>query len=137
KFLHDKKFFGSALQPKFELLSAMALAGIDSTQKSIEVLTNLTQNYSSTPEAEKAAEILLAYKMHKSEQETRNTGSGTKYSFQPENIHYAVLVLPGKKANLNQIKSRITDFNKEQFSGTSFSIESLILGDDHIVLIKE
>ncbi|TNE82138.1 MAG: tetratricopeptide repeat protein [Bacteroidetes bacterium] len=143
KAQNDKQYFGSYLQPKFELLEAVVYGEIDSTERCIKELENVTLTYASTPEALTATRMLNAYKKKLAEDKMSSGSDSTakkqSYQFNPNSKHYFMLLLPAVKGklNLNNVKAKISDFNAKQKAGTSYAIDDLFASSRQFVLVKE
>lgn len=137
---HDGKYYGSNLQAKFDLLEAFYYAGIDSTKKTINLLTDITVNHSGTAEALKAQLILNQYESKIAKQKDTTSASKSKgsFTFAPNARHYVMFAMPeGKGMTLNQARARFNDYNKSQYPSESFSVEEMLVGKRTLVVIKE
>jgi tetratricopeptide (TPR) repeat protein len=138
---NDREYFGGVLQPKFELLAALAYAGQDSTERCVLLLEELAVNYPNSPEAQKAQQMLDAYKRQKSGQPhiADDSSKNVAYRYAPGSKHYFLFLIPEEdtKANTNLIRAKFTDFNASYQQGKSFSVENIVAGKSQMVLIKE
>jgi hypothetical protein len=134
-----KRFYGSTLQPKFDLIEAIYYIEKDSVSKGVNILKGISENYPNTLEAKRAEDMVNAFKKVNSVQVANAEKSGVKYVYSPTANHYAMFVLPeGKqKLHINQLKAKISDFNKLQFASETFSVESALVGNKSVVLVKQ
>lgn len=134
-----KRFYGSTLQPKFDLIEAIYYIEKDSVSRGVNMLKGISENYPKTFEAKRAEEMVNAFKRVNSVQAANSEKSGVKYLYSPTAIHYAMFVLPeGKqKLHINQLKAKISDFNKQQFASETFSVESALVGNKSVILVKQ
>ncbi len=146
KKLHDEKYFGSQLQPKFELLKAMSYSKMDSMESTITNLEALVRNYPTAAEALVAQRMLNVYKRNKSQSEaaakdtsSAASGSSVSYVYQPEGTHYFLLLLPPVKGklNVNLVKARFSDFNKTNASDRTYAVDDIAVGDRQFILVKQ
>lgn len=133
----DTKYYGSAIQPKFDLLEAYALAKIDSVNKCILVLEDLVVNYPTSKEALEAQKIIQAHKTLNAKKQIEDKTS-VPYLFKPNEKHYLIMIAPENKSiSMNQVKARFSDFNKKQVADKSFSLDDLLVGTRQVLLVKE
>ncbi|MBI1222368.1 MAG: tetratricopeptide repeat protein [Bacteroidetes bacterium] len=133
----DKKHFGSVIQPKFDLLEALAYGRMDSVDLCIKKLRQLVANYSGTEESLQAQKIINSYERLNA-QNTVKEATSVPYAFNPTGKHYFIMLVPeGKSVSINQLKARFADFNKRQLPGQSFSIDDLLVGDRQLIVVKE
>ncbi len=140
---NDKAYFGSYLQAKFELLEAVTYGKLDSIERCVKELEEVTLSYASTPEALIANRMINAYKTVQAEKQKGNPADSSAkkggYQFNPNAKHYFMLLLPAVKGklNLNATKAKISDFNSKQKAGTSYAIDDLFAGGQQFILVKE
>lgn len=133
----DQKYFGTPLQPKFDLLEALSFARMDSVTRCIDLLGSLVNNYPTSAEALEAQQILNAYKKRQNKSGIEEI-TDVPYAYAPGNTHYFLMLIPeNKKISMNQLKARFSDFNSKQISGQSFAIEEMLVGTRQLLIIKE
>lgn len=133
----DKTYYGTVIQPKFDLLEALSYARIDSVATCIRLLEALVANYPTTAQGLEAQQILEAYK-RKSSVSGIEEVTKVKYSYIPENKHYFIMLMPERKTvSMNQIKARFSDFNKKQMPDGTFAVEELLVGERQFLVVKE
>jgi len=133
----DKTYFGTPLQPKFDLLEALSYGRMDSVSRCILLLKNLVANYPTTAEALEAQQILNAYVKAQNKSGIEEV-TDVPYAYVPGNKHYFFMLLPASKnISMNQVKARFSDFNAKQMVGQSFSIEEMLVGERQLLVIKE
>jgi len=133
----DKVYFGTPLQPKFDLLEALSYGRMDSVNRCIGLLRNVVANYPTSAEALEAQQILNAYEKAQNKSGIEDV-TDVPYTFNPGNKHYFIMLLPAKKnISMNQVKARFSDFNSTQMVGQSFAIEEMLVGDRRLLIVKE
>lgn len=133
----DQKYFGSPIQPKFDLLEALTYGRMDSSERCIRMLKQLVNNYPTSAEALEAQKIINAYEKINAKEGLEEV-TKVPYAFAPTNKHYFMMLLPEKKSvSMNQLKARFSDFNKRQVAGSTYAVEELLIGDRRFLVIKE
>ncbi len=133
----DKTYYGTVIQPKFDLLEALSYARIDSVATCIRLLEALVANYPTTAQGLEARQIIEAYK-RKSSVSGIEEVTKVNYSYIPENKHYFIMLMPERKTvSMNQIKARFSDFNKKQMPDGTFVVEELLVGERQFLVVKE
>ncbi|MDX5320723.1 MAG: tetratricopeptide repeat protein, partial [Bacteroidota bacterium] len=137
KLAFDRDYFGTPIQPKFDLFEALAFGRMDSVDRCILLLEQIVANYPTSAEALEAQKIITAHKS-KVQEEGLEAVTNVPYVFNPEGKHYFIMVMPESKSiSMNQIKVRYSDFNLRQLPGQSYAIEELLVGSRQILIVKE
>lgn len=123
-------------KPKFALLSAMSLGNIAGKEKYIAAIKEVIAKFPETPEQKRAKEILrlldggeAAYKEIVGEKNA-NLETGI-YKRDDESMHYIIVVLTGKNARIEEAKSKIADFNADNYKSKNLKTSNVMLGDDN------
>lgn len=128
------RFNDPELIPKFEYLKALSLAKVDTRDALIEQLKHIITNYPSS-EVKPMAEELLAYLESGAVPDTSGivqdggVTDGQLYMPSPQSYHLFVLIVDVKTANMNSIRSLLSDHNANSFSTKNLSVSSLFITD--------
>lgn len=138
KKLNDQKYFGSSLQGRFELLYALTLSKTDSIPVVIKQLELVVENYSPSEVAQTAKNMLDAYRKSTGKGPENGTNpEAANFKYNPSGIHYFILVVPDMRENMNAIKAKFSDYNKEFNNAESFAVESMLIGKQQALVVKQ
>ncbi len=122
------------LRPKFALLEAMCIGGLRGKDEGIKALKAVKTSYPNTEEAQKAAEMLkyLTGAADPSEPgiEKPKDLPQDVFVFNENSIHFVIVVLDDKKANMDQAKAKITDYNNKYYSVDKLKASGLLLANE-------
>jgi hypothetical protein len=133
------KKFGNTypLKPRFALLAAMCVGGIEGIDSYIKALKSVSVSYPNTEEDKKAKEMVALLSNTKSNDKSstpqvvknENDANKPKYPFDTEinTGHYVLVVFEDTKANVNDFKNKITDFNTKNFNLLRLNVSTLML----------
>jgi tetratricopeptide (TPR) repeat protein len=131
------KFPGdTALIPRFEYLKALAIGKIEVVDSLVAGMQRVLTRYPKSPVhplAQKVLDYLKNQRNSKGEPIMSDTTalpeSITKlYTFNPNSIHFFILIANNNKVDINALKIRIADFNTKSHSLEDLHVNSLILG---------
>jgi hypothetical protein len=131
------KFPGdTALIPRFEYLKALAIGKIEVVDSLVAGMQRVLTRYPKSPVhplAQKVLDYLKNQRNSKGEPMMSDTTalpeSITKlYTFNPNSIHFFILIANNNKVDINALKIRIADFNTKSHSLEDLHVNSLILG---------
>ena len=129
----DSLYPNNPLQPKFDMLAALALAGADSLEAFTSALENIVTKYPDDEVATKAQNILNLIKSEKKDE----VAIEDLFNYKPKEEHYTLMMLPGRSKLATTVKNKLADFNTKNFSLKKLRISSLLFGSDQtLVLIK-
>ncbi len=120
----DRKHAGNAYQSRFDYLHAICLIKTGNTDKGMDILKQIIQDYPSTPVAQQAQGTMEAWERIKTasadknaDKEKENAPVSDEMLWKTwdgkEELFY-LLVFP-KGSNTNMIRAALNDFNKENF----------------------
>ena len=129
----DSLYPNNPLQPKFDMLRALSLAGSDDMEPFIEALNKVINDHPDDEVADRAEAILKL--INKGEE--KEEASGGVYNYKPKEEHYAIIILPAKSKDATSVKNKLADFNTKNYNLKKLRISSLLFGNDlTLVLIK-
>lgn len=129
--------------PKFEYLKAISLVKTQGVDSMIVQLQHIITNYPNS-EVKPLAEQLLAFvtKTDKDDEEIIvkdgiETTPEPKYLPSSDSYHLFILIVDVKTANLNSIKSLLSDHNSMNFGSQNLTISTLFLNDTrHMITVS-
>lgn len=140
----DSAFSEDPLAPKFALLRAMAYGGMTQRDSMTQQLVDVTQLYDGTPEAAEAQRILQAmgYQPERNvpaEQPKDSVAdllADSPYKYEPAGRHSVIIVVDDAKANINQLKVAVSNFNLKNFNQDKLKVSSVVYGRSKIISVK-
>ncbi len=132
----------SVLMPKFEYLRALSLGKIEVIDSLVVALYKITRDYPES-EVKKLAEQILASlgDQRNSQGEPLLPDSAGQveqgpdlYAFQPESVHFYVLVVDGSQVDVNALKIKIADFNTRYFSMENLMVNSILFDNNRSMI---
>lgn len=126
----------NVFRSKYMLLKAMATGQNQEDKKQLlPILKQVIDEYPETAEAGKAQEMIDI--INKGYSKNTEVDFSNKSPFQyDDNVELHVIIILPERTSNNGAKARITDFGREFFSQKRLRIDSKILGEDGIVLLK-
>jgi len=128
----DSLHKGSPLAPRFGLLKAMAAGKMNGKEAYIAQLEKVVKTYPNDPVKLTALEMLKVLRQTPDSTIAINKQEKPKviYSFlNPLEKHYYVSVFDPEVKVVNDIKTRISDFNQRNFSLQSLQVQNLYMPD--------
>ncbi len=121
---------------KLLLLRAFSLIGKQEPSRAIKALENITKTDSIVYNT--AIHLLLAIKdPTKINKANSQALAGSPYLFSSTSPHVVVLVLEKNKADINYLKTLISDFHSKSIGNEMFEISALLMGvEKHLIIIK-
>lgn len=130
------------LKARFVYLNALAYGKEDDQPAFRNLLQNIIQEYDDTP-VHQPASVLLA-SMEASETEMAEDGETpattpempeiedieSPFTYDPENVHFFVLLLDVNQHEVAGISSRISDFNEERYADNDLTVNNVYFEDD-------
>ena len=124
-------------RPKYMLLKAMCLGQrFDKKDTLIPVLDQVITEYPKTPEAGKAQEMKSIILNGYSQNVVADFGSKSPYKYN-DRVPMTVIIFPNESQSTSDVKSRITDFNREFFSRDKLKLKSKVFQEGSIILVDE
>ncbi len=118
---------------KYYMLRAMATGGMRDLGLYRAALTEVSSNFPGTDEA-KAAEDLLAVLDRSKESPGRPAPAEGTYKAD-QGQHYFAVIVPNKGNDINEIKTKLADFNTTFFRQPGMQITNSFLDADHQVIL--
>lgn len=134
------KYAGNALMPKFALLKSLAIGQTRDVEAFKTQLLDVIKTYPNDPVREKATELL--------ESLLRVQGGGpnfnqkpteivNKYTYKADTTHLFAVWIKDKKANLNNMKNGISQFNQDSYGSAGLIITTMLVGANSQLLIVQ
>lgn len=123
--------FGAAhsLQPKFALLAALCTGNLQGRDAYVRSLTEVVAKYPNTDEQRRAREILRLLGEWRGALPGEEKIQDTQFTYEPDQLHYIVINFE-QEIKLNDVKARISDFNRKYFDLEKLRISNIFLGTD-------
>lgn len=118
---------------KYYMLRAMATGGMRDLGLYRAALTEVSSNFPGTDEA-KAAEELIAVLDRSKESPGRSAPAEGTYKAD-QGQHYFAVIVPNKGNDINDIKTKLADFNTTFFRQPGLQITNSFLDADHQVIL--
>jgi tetratricopeptide (TPR) repeat protein len=137
------KFPGdTVLMPRFEYLKALSLGKIEVVDSLVIAMQRIIIKYPKSPVKPLAQNILdFLGKQRNSQGEPivtdtiQSIAPGEKlYSFNPNDVHFFVLIVNNEQTNVDALKIKISDFNTKNHDAAGLQINSLLL-DNNLEMI--
>ncbi|HPE97260.1 MAG TPA: tetratricopeptide repeat protein [Chitinophagales bacterium] len=131
----DSLFPNNPLQPKFDMLEALSLSDTASIGTFAAALQSIVDKYP-TDEVGIRAKAILDY-INKTEAKEEAIDPSELYSYNSEEEHYVILVIPSKGKEATSIKNALADFNTTNYNVRKLRVSSLLFGPEQtLILIK-
>lgn len=138
KPIADTMFAGTVLLPKYMLLYAMSVGKTDSISAYKESLTVILEQFPATDISKRAKELLDAVLRIEdgNKPKVRDTREDL-FKYEPDELHFAMIVFPTGKGDANAIRNKISDFNQSSFPDVQLQIVPSILNDkEQLIIIR-
>ncbi len=145
----DSAFHDSKLVPKFALLATLCSGHSGDTIAFKDSLQNFKLRYPKTEEADYAQEVLNALdrgkhevKLEEKEEfggdlaKVENTDSidVSMYNYNPQSIHYYLVVVNNQKTDANRIKFNLSNFDIDYYDFLNFEVSDELLSADYTLV---
>ena len=135
----------SALMPRFVFLNAVARGRLESIDTMAFALYNLVRDYPKSSIKPYAFQVLeninteynlglVLTDIEKKEGEQPEIKKSTQYITDTDAEHFVMIVCNSKLVRVDPLKVRISDFNKKEHRTKSFTVKSIILDDDRMMV---
>ena len=126
----------TTLIPRFEYMKALAIGKIEVVDSLVKGMQRIVTKYPKSPVrplAQKVLDYLKNQRDSKGEPIITDTTAlpetiSKLYSFNPNSIHFFILIADNNRMDINALKIRIADFNSKSHSLENLHVNSLILG---------
>lgn len=137
----DKRFPGNSLNPKFELLNALAIGKTDSTIVFKKELELIVKTYPRTDVADRAQGILnFIIKQEKGSKDTVKTKSPVEETFvhEPASPHYLIFATRDEKFDNNEGLNQFNRYNEEFGSLDNLKVNNYVTPEGYqLIMVRE
>ncbi|MCI5055834.1 MAG: hypothetical protein MRY83_06975 [Flavobacteriales bacterium] len=134
----EKLYPDNSYAAKFLFLSALCVGKLNGKTALINALKEVTKKYPKTEEGAEALTLIEQLSKSKSVSDTPPKTNKVKYKFSPNTKHDCILVVPTENTDLEDIKNRIVDFNKQFYASTNLKVNMILLNDNlQMIFIKK
>jgi tetratricopeptide (TPR) repeat protein len=133
-----KKYPGdTALIPRFEYLKALSIGKIEVVDSLVAGMKRIMLKYPKSPVRPLAQKVLDYLKNQRNSKGepiiTDSTAlpetTSRLYAFNPNSIHFFILIADNNRVDVNALKIKISDFNSKFHSLSNLQVNSLLLND--------
>jgi len=143
----DSLFPSNDLMPKFDYLKALTVGKTRGVTAFEDALNDVVEKHPKDEVKIKAEEILaLIAKLKTSVSDTVSASSLLSapgdtivniYTFNKDTTHYYILVIIDKDADINQLKTSVSNYNSKFFRMENLKTENMLFdGENHLVIVK-
>lgn len=131
KSLEAPRVFGAqnAMQPKFALLTAMAMGNLQGKEAYVGALQDLIARYPDTPEQKRAREILRLLGAGSSGLPGGAQAANTQFEVNDDQLHY-ILIVFNEDISLNESKVKVSNYHLEYHRQDRLRVTNIYLGTD-------
>lgn len=130
----DQVFTKNHLKPQFDFLKAKAIGYTKSKEEFREALIAVIGDHPES-EVKGAAQEILAY-LNREPGSVSSTKEKTPYIYDPMSAHVYIMSLPNESKKSQELKNKISDFNKEFFRQNDLEFTTSALKNKKIFLIR-
>jgi tetratricopeptide (TPR) repeat protein len=124
------------LQPKFDMLGALAIIDTASTESFANALQAIVDKYPTDEVGIKAKAILDLIRKDAKDAELPSDPSEL-FTYKADEEHYAVILISSKGKESTNVKNKLADFNTANYSLKKLRISSLLFGSEQtLILVK-
>jgi tetratricopeptide (TPR) repeat protein len=132
----------TAMLPRFEYLRALSLGKIEVVDSLVSAMQNIVNKYPKSPVKPMAQNVLTMLGKQKNSSgqpilsDTTNIMSPVEklYTYDPQSVHFYVLIVNNTKTNVDALKIKISDFDIKNHEAQNLQVNSLLL-DNNIEMI--
>lgn len=129
----------SKYHPKYYLINILSGFKLNrDTQAFIKNLEEGSLKYPNTHASERFKNLLSTLKNTQALEERNTTAIlKTPYRYKDNTNHYLLILLPKEEADINYIKTIVSDFNSKNYSIENLEINTMLMGmEQHILIVK-
>lgn len=130
-----RQFSNTYLLPKYELLYAMSTGAVKGLEEYKKELQAIIEQYPGTEEARAANNLLEAMKKQMAMADTAAPNKERAFQYTPDKEHYALIVVPNGRTDMNRLKMKLSDFNAANFKLVTYEITTQFLDKQYQVCI--
>ena len=132
----ETRYQGNALAPKFALIKALAIGQTRDVDAFRTSLQSVVKNFPTDSVKVKAAELLSS--LNRVQGITpRDSVVAPMFNYKADTLHYYVVLVENVAFDLNDFKSRLSDFNTTYFSLKNLQINNRLLGTNYQVVVVQ
>ena len=133
----DSQFAENPIKAHFDLLGAMVFGERDSMDAFLAALQDVVNTHPGTEQAVRAQELLNHLRLGSVIQRAEEAKLESDYDLVPNVEHFVALVVFQTGREAANVKTKLSDFNREFFSMDNLRVSSLLFESDKtIVLVK-
>jgi len=131
KSLEAPRVFGAQnpMQPKFALLTAMAMGNLRGKEAYVGALQDLIARYPDTPEQKRAREILRLLGAGRSGLPGNAQAADTQFELNDDQLHY-ILIVFNEDISLNESKVKVSNYHLQYHKLDRLRVTNIYLGTD-------
>ncbi len=123
------------LKPKFYLLKGLVLGKQEDRAGMEKTLNLVADRFSGTPEGQRAQAILQ--KMKEQPQDTSQEAQKEAFTMNEDMLHFFAVVFDEQVADVNRIRSGVSDFHLEYYSRKGLDVNNTLLpGKVNMLIVK-
>lgn len=132
----DKTYSGNSLQGQFDYLYALTLGYMGELDKAIVLLRAITSDYSGTPIAQAAADIVSRWESRNTEAGSSSDIADTTFKWDnQEELFFLLMVNRG--GDMNRIRAALSDHNNRNHAGKGLETgRPAVAGDFYTIPVK-
>jgi tetratricopeptide (TPR) repeat protein len=132
----DKEYSGNSLQGQFDYLYALTLGKTGELEKAIVLLRAITSDYSGTPIAQAAADIVTLWESRRSESGTSDETVDTTFTWDNQEELFFLLIV-NRGGDMNRIRAALSDHNGRNHASKSLETgRPAVAGDFYTIPVK-
>ncbi len=130
----DKRFGGNSLQAQFDYLYALCMGYSGQTEKAIVMMKAITSDYSGSPVAEQASQVVLAWeKKNGGNEQAPAEQEQTAFTWNPgDELFFLVMFQRGVDAN--KVRAALADYNNRNHPLKKLEIGKPSIAGDHYLI---
>lgn len=130
---HKKIYENSLLEAKFDLLACMCLGKLKRQKEMIVGLKEIVANYPNTPEQATAQGILDL--TDDSPSGTSNTTNLNNFTYNSNEPHKFVVIMPNQGVDINAIRNEIANFNQEFYKFDRLQVQNIFFDQNNQIIV--
>ena len=132
----DKEYSGNSLQGQFDYLYALTLGYMGDLDKAIVLLRAITSDYSGTPIAAAAADIVSRWESRQNETGSPEELADTTYKWDNQEELFFLLVV-NRGGDMNRIRAALSDHNNRNHASKSLETgRPAVAGEFYTIPVK-
>jgi tetratricopeptide (TPR) repeat protein len=134
--LADKTYSGNSLQGQFDYLYALTLGYMGDLDKAIVLLRAITSDYSGTPIAVAAADIVSLWESRQNTSESSTEAADTTFIWDSKDDLFFLLIV-NRGGDMNRIRAALSDHNSRNHASKALETgRPAVAGDFYTIPVK-